>query len=283
MTLTEITFEEIEALRAFHWRATPARRLTRESEAVRFIEDQGFVLLMPIHGAELPSVHGATAGDWGTWWDWKQTLPERKACYYAKILRRRGTFISWDWFPRFYAAYADARPYWRQYREGLLSGDEKRILDLLESQGPMMTRELRLAFGPRSKENTRRVKSIIVDLQTRFLITAAGGDTAGWSHHRWDLVERWVGAACLHQAAQLSQTEARTAIVRKLVGNLFMTTPADIAWLLGWELRAVKELVGRLMEEHAIRLAHVPELDGEVIVPDPWPSRKRPSPRGTKR
>jgi hypothetical protein len=283
MTAPEITFEEVEGLRAFHWRLAPTRRLTRESEAIRFIEDQGFVLLMPIRGAELPSVRGATAGDWGTWWDWKQTLPERRACYYAKILRRRGTFISWEWFPRFYAAYADPRPYRRQYREGLLSRDEKRILDLLESQGPLMTRELRLTFGPRSKENTRRVKSIIVDLQTRFLITAAGGDTTGWSHHRWDLVERWVGARRLHEAGQLTQAAARIDIIRKLVGDLFMTTPADIAWLLGWELRTVKEAVGRLTEEGAIQLAQVPEIDGEVIVPKPWPGRKRPSPRGAKR
>jgi len=266
--------DEIEALRAIHWRLAPERRVTRESEAVRFIEEQGFLLLMPIHGAELPSIHGATAGDWGTWWDWKQTLPERKACYYAKILRRRGTFLSWEWFPRFYAAYADPRPYWRQYREGLISRDEKRLLDLLEREGPMMTRDLRLAFGPRSKENTRKVKSVLVDLQTRFLITAAGGDTTGWSHHRWDLVERWVGAKSLHQAARLSQTDARLAILERLVRNLFMTTAADMAWLLGWERRLVQELTDRLLQKRTVGLARVPEIEAEVLVPRPWPGRR---------
>jgi hypothetical protein len=267
-----ISWDEVEALRAHRWRTARGRRVSTEEDALRFIKELGFVLLMPISGAELPSIHTAARRDW-IWWDWKQTLPERKACYYAKVLRRRGTFISWDWFPRFYRAYADPRPYWRLYRDGLLDRAEKQILDLLANRGPMMTREIRLAFGPRSKENTRRVKSVLVDLQTRFLITAAGGDTAGWSHHRWDLVDRWVPARLLTAADRLSAGEARYEIARQFLRNVAMTTPADIAWVFGWSRREVGLLGDRLIAERKAQLAFLPELEAEVLIPRPWPGR----------
>jgi len=273
MDQLHLSLDEVERLRAHRWRTASGRRVTGERSALRLIEELGFLLLMPITGADLPSIHRATGDEWGVWWDWKQTLPEKKACYYAKVLRRRGTFISWKWFPCFYAAYADARPYWRQYREGLLDRAEKQILDLLADRGPLMTREIRLAFGPRSKENTRLVKSILVQLQTRFLITAAGGDTTGWSHHRWDLVDRWVPARALHAAGRLSPDDACARIAQQLVRNLIATTPADIAWITGWERPQVHALVDRLLNAGKIQTALLPELEAEVLVPEPWPAR----------
>lgn len=264
---------EIEELRAERWRSAPPRQIEDERGALRLIRELGFLLLMPISGAELPNLHQATRREW-SWWDWKQTLPGRKACYYAKLLRRRGTFVSWSWFPTFRAAYADPRPYQRLYRDGLLGQEEKQILDLLAERGPMMTFDLRLAFGPRSKQNTRRVKSILVDLQARFLITAAGGDTKGWSHHRWALVDQWVRPDLLARSRALSESEARARLVAQLVRNLIATTPADIAWVFGWERKQVSAMVADLVEAGEVATALAPELEGEVIVPRPWPGRR---------
>jgi hypothetical protein len=277
-----VSLRDIESLRAHRWRTASARQIGTERSALRLIRELGFVLLMRIRGTELPSVQTATREQWA-WWDWKQTLPGRRACYYAKVLRQRGTFIAWEWFPQFYAVYAYTRPYWRQYRDGLLDPTEKRILDLLEEHGPLMTRELRLLFGERSKQNTRLVKSALTQLQRRFLVTAAGGDTAGWSHHRWDLVERWVPARLLAAATGLTGGEARTDIVRQFVQNIVVTTPADIAWLFGWERREVDGLVAALLQRGEIQTASAPDLGGEVLVPKPWRSgrsRGRRSQRG---
>jgi len=272
MGTRRLAWREIERLRAHRWRTAPERQIGSERGALRLISELGFVLLMPMAGIEFPSIHKATRKAWA-WWDWKQTLPGRKACYYAKVLRRRGTLISWEWFPCFYAAYADDTPYWRQYRDGLLGRSEKQILDLLASSGPLMTREVRLAFGPRSKENTRRVKSILVELQTRFLVAAAGGDTKGWSHHRWDLVERWVARGVLNEAAGMGREEARKRIVRRLVENLLATTAADIAWVLGWRRGEVEAIVAGLLAEGSIETVPVAKLEGEVLVPKPWPAK----------
>ena len=269
-----LSLAEIERLRGCLWRTDPDRQIRDEQGALRLIRELGFLLLMPIAGAELPSIHRATRDDW-SWWDWKQTLPGRKACYYAKVLRHRGTFISWPWFSRFRAALGDRRSYHQLYREGLLDRAEKQLLDLLAEHGPMMTGELRLAFGPRSKQNTRRVKSILVGLQRRFLITTAGGDTEGWSHHRWDLVERWVRADLLAEADRIARSTAREQLLVKCVQNVVATTPADVAWLFGWERPEVEAMVGKLTAAGKLGRAVAPELEGEVIVPNPWPGKGR--------
>jgi len=274
MTGQRIPLKQIAQIRSHLWRTDPSRQIAGERGALRLISELGFVLLMPIAGAELPSIHTATRDAW-SWWDWKQTLPERKVCYYAKVLRRRGTFIAWEWFPAFCASYADPRPYSRQYREGSLSREENHILELLAERGPLMTTEIRLAFGPRSKENTRRVKGSLVDLQRRFLITAAGGDTDGWSHHRWDLVERYVPARLRTAASRLSPEDARSHIAERFVANAVATTEADIQWLFGWERLQVKNLVSDLLASGEIATAFVPEYDAEVLVPQPWPRRRR--------
>lgn len=266
MVTRRLSLDTIERLRAHRWRTAPARQVSDERGALRLVRELGFALLMPIAGAELPNIHQATSKPWA-WWDWKQTLPGRKACYYAKVIRRRGTFISWDWFPCFHAAYADPRPYHEHYRDGLLERDEKLVLDIIAERGPLMTSELRLAFGPRSKANTRRVKSILVDLQTRFLVTTAGGDTAGWSHHRWDLVARWAPPASLAEAARLSPEEARLRLVRQFVRIMVATTEADIAWTFGWERPEVRRSLARLQELGEIAPAWVPELECQVLAP----------------
>lgn len=263
----QVTLSDVERRRARLWRTEAAQRIRTETDALRLIDELGFVLLMPIGDEELPSIHRAAGGEWGVWWDWKQTLPERKACYYAKVIRKRGTFISWKRFPAFYRAYADPRPYYRLYRDGLLDRDEKRVLDLLADNGQMMTRELRLRFGPRSKENTRRLKSILVDLQTRFLIAAAGGETTGWSHHRWDLVERWAPARALTAAKKLTREQARASIIERFVQIMFATTPADISWVLGWGKGEISPLIQRLLDGGKIQRADAPELETEVLVP----------------
>ncbi len=264
--MVEISLRNVERMRAQRWRTASARQIGSERGAARFISELGFVLLMSISATELPSIQAATGDRWA-WWDWKQTLPGRKACYYAKILRRRGTFVAWEWFPIFYAAYADSRPYRRLYRDGLLDRAEKRVMDILDRRGPLMTREVRLAFGARSRENTRRVKSVLVNLQTRFLITTAGGDTAGWSHHRWDLVERWVPPRSLMTAKTLSREQARAQIMEGFVYNMIVTTPADVAWVFGWQRSEVESLVSELREQNRIDTAWVGELEGEVLVP----------------
>ena len=63
--------------------------------------------------------------------------------------------------------------------------------------------------------------------------------------------------------------------------HLVVTTPPDIAWITGWERPQVHALVDGLLDAGTIQSALVPELEAEVLVPKPLPTRRAAS-RKTK-
>jgi hypothetical protein len=50
-------------------------------------------------------------------------------------------------------------------------------------------------------------------------------------------------------------------------------TPADVAWVFGWERSEIAPLVDTLLKTGKLQLAVAPELEAEVLVPKPWPGR----------
>lgn len=255
---TAISMAQLEAYRAGKFHLRRELRVGSEAQALEFIEEAGFVLLW-VSGEQLnlPSLSGAyppQRGDW-QWWQWKQTLPNRKACFYAKILRHKGTFISWRFFPAFYSVYASRFSYEEEWQAGLLDRTQKRLLDLLREQDGLMTKELRLAYGPSSKENTRRVLQALVELQRLFRVCPSGGDTEGWSHHRWKLVEQWVPEQYLHQGRKLAPEQAGGQVVAQYLRNVGASNLAEICWLFGWEKAAAQSFLAQVSGLAEVELA----------------------------
>ena len=245
-----LTLDRLGRLRAYNFRQVSGRHVRTEAKALEFINEVGFLSLIDLAGTQLPSLQMADdRDDWADyktrtlkarwWWAWKQTLPGRKACYYAKILRGRGTFISWRYFPYFYAAYASGRDVETDYRLGLVPRSDKRIMDLLLERGPMDTRSLRLAYAPPSKENTRQLERALARLQAAFRICCAGGSLKGWTLHRWAVVENWA---------------PRRTLLRK--SEKLRHRPRDAVRLLPQR----SENVGQMLVPLAVRLSH------------PWPA-----------
>jgi hypothetical protein len=246
MRKEQISLESLEAYRSRTFHLLPSLRIGTEKKALDFIREAGFLLLwVSKEQLSLPSLSGAYSPggeDWG-WWEWKQTLPEKKACFYAKILRRKGTFISWEMFPCFYAVYGSRASHAEEWRAGLLDRAQKRVLDILEHEGPLMMKELRLAFGPPSKDNTRKVKRALEELQKVFRVCSSGGDTEGWSHHRWDLVERWVPARFLRKGRSMEAEKAGAAIITRYLRTTGAADLAEICWLFSWSRQTAEEFL----------------------------------------
>ena len=265
----QLLLKKIEAERKWNYRQTRDRRVRTEAEALAFIAEVGFLPLMNLAEVDLPSLHASN--DPGrsfaqmNWWDWKETLPEKKACYYAKVLRGRGTFISWKFFPCFCRLYGRSSSYEEDFRQGLLSRQEKRVLDLLSERGPLRTRELRLLFGEPSRANTRALHRALASLQRSFRVTVCGGDLEGWSHHRWDLVERYVPWQRLRAAWSLKPAEARQRLAHKLVQTAVISTAADIAWLFGWPRPSAEETIAELLSAGRLIRVEVQGLEGEYV------------------
>lgn len=81
----------------------------------------------------------------GSWewqlWKWKGSILQESGCAYGKFFNRKAAFISKAWWPDFCNYRRSIYPY---PEEGSV---EESILDILRSEGSMITRELRAACG----------------------------------------------------------------------------------------------------------------------------------------
>ncbi|MFH1524868.1 MAG: hypothetical protein ABIF04_07860, partial [Chloroflexota bacterium] len=108
-----LNMDRLKAHCARTFRLSPATRLTTPAQAADFVNERGFIYFWPIKGVLLPTLWVATAGDRPVpndhddpgqiTWRWKDDSLDKKIWYYAKILRRKATFISLEIAPYFYA------------------------------------------------------------------------------------------------------------------------------------------------------------------------------------
>jgi len=273
-----LSLHEVERLRARRCLRQGLRKIRTQAEAAAFINEVGFATLMGVPETQVPNLSAASVNPgWHVdsskwWWGWKQTLPEKKACFYSKILRGRGTFISWQMFPFFFAVNGDKREYEEEWDAGLMSRDEKRILDLLSSKGPMLTGALRLAFAPRGKSSTAAFHRALASLQLRFRVTVCGGDLSGWSMHRWALAGDWVPRDVMRKARRVSLEKGLEALVLKLLENVVIATPADIAWLFSWPRATAQDTARALTSKGLVIETEVKGLEGRYLALAPLKS-----------
>ena len=271
-----LSLDELAAMRRARYRQTEVTHLRTEADALDFINDLGFVWLINLSDADLPSLHHAAPQPYEgeesrdaekaeSWWDSKQTLPGRKACYYSKVLRGRGTFISWECFPAFHAVYATGNDYEYDYRAGILSRDEKRVLDLIAACPGIPSPELRKRFGPIGKATTRALDRALQSLQETFRITVAGGSLEGWTIHNWALVEDWVPRRHLDEARKTDRSVAQEELALRYVRMAVAVTEGDIAWVFRWKRRATAEMVQRLVDEGRLHEVEVMEMPGVMF------------------
>jgi hypothetical protein len=274
-----MTLDELIETRKARYRQAEGTHLRSDADALDFIEDLGFVWLIDLSEADLPSLQGAAPQPFlsdpyakgstvaRSWWDTKQMLPARKACYYGKVLRGRGTFISWECFPLLYAVYASVNDYQDDYRDGILSRDEKRVLDLIAAHPEIPSPDLRRKFGSVGKDVTRALARALQHLQETFRITAAGGSIEGWTIHNWAPVGDWVAPEHLERARSLDPREAKKQLILRYLRMSVASSVGDIAWVFRWNRREVAGLVQELVQCDETREIEVLGIPGPMYTP----------------
>ncbi len=114
-----ITLDAIQAYRAETFRLRPGLRIANKEQAVAFVNQRGYVYFWPIKEVTLPSLWVAVAGDrpvpdehddpGHVTWGWKDELLGERRCYYAKLLRRRATFVALDVAPALLRPFGELR------------------------------------------------------------------------------------------------------------------------------------------------------------------------------
>ena len=261
----ELTREAVSAGRAAVRSLDDGRKVSTDDDAALFVDQRGIAPLMHLAGCELPSLSEADIRDpWEGFditdgaWRWKEILPQTRRCAYGKFLRGRGFFISWRLFPAFYRlrgrpqnAADGPSDHAGDFADGLLGRLEWAVLEAVDERGPIdsrrLWRELKRTFGG----NRSRFEQALTTLQAGFRVMVAGGDLAGWSMHRWELVERQAPAGLLRQLPD--QECARQALVRQYTANTVVCTTREIAGFFGWSPGETADLCERLRAAGALR------------------------------
>lgn len=152
--------------------------------AKRAIEKHGMLLVYPIAGAsEPPSLWSVAYPRVKMRWEWDDDGDDRVArlwhlreelstsgeVVYAKWFRGRATFFSRDIFRALLATFL-------QYAEALppLSRDARTLLEALEDNSPLSTKQLKRAAGLEGRLNEPAYTRGMKELWTRLLIVAFG-------------------------------------------------------------------------------------------------------------
>lgn len=257
-----LDFDRILAYRRKTFRLTPEWRITARDDAIAFVNERGFVHFWPVRGTTLPSLWTAAAGDrpvadehddpGHVTWAWKDQLLGARVWYYAKVLRRKGTFISLATLPYFYALSenygAPEEDYLQQYREGRLSWEAKTIYEALLNAGPLDTVSLRRAVHMTSRSSDSPFNRGLEALQADFKILPIGVAEAGaWRYaYVFECVHRYYPDLA-EQARPIRQADARARLAELYLRSLGAAQPRDLTALFGWPRDQVDAAVDMLV------------------------------------
>ena len=280
-----MTRAELLARRNHIYRRTPQRRLGNEHDALDFINEVGFCFLFTSEDCELPTLYEAILGDemrnagWrdreiGIAWQWKDTLPARRDCFYGKLLRAKPVLVSLDLFPHFYAIsgnYGELDQYLDEYREGKLSLAAKLIYEALLYHGAMPTSTLRRRANLPGRENARAFERGLVELQMGLKIVKTGiSDANRWHYcYVYDLLPRWLPEQ-MQRGLAIKSRDAYPVILRQYLRDVIVTTPANVSYLFGWSAETTERTIAALVTTGEVSTSVVVDgLDGTWIGTDP--------------
>ena len=275
--MPEILIDRLTAHRRRTFHLRPAKPLSSQAQARRYVDEQGFVFFWPIKGVDLPSLWTAVAGDrpvadahddpGHVTWRWKDDALPKRIWYYAKVLRRKATMISLQLAPFFYALSQNfgsiSEDHILAYEEGRLTLAARKVYDALLAEGPLDSIALRKASqmaGARESEWTRALE----DLQKDFKILPAGVAEAGsWRYaFIYDIAARHC-PDLPQQARRISEVQARKELLETYFSAVGAATRRQAVHLFGWPPELVARALQHLEDAGSLKAALHPRQTGE--------------------
>lgn len=265
---------QLERERDYTFRRTLSRRVRGETSGVRFVEEVGFCtafsrrlnlpcLWVAICGQRNPRMPVHTHHDYGIGltWQLKDSLPEKKLVFYARVLRRLPTLISLEFLPCFYRLFAPlfderetaAPGMTARIPMGAVSLTARGILDRLRTHPAQSTAQLRMNayYGERAM-NKAAFEKAIAELQQKFLVVRTEAQYDPKFTYIWDLFERQYHGA-VRAAARLSRDEALDRVLARYFSVVRYARPADIHSLFGLHSFETHRALKRLTDAGVIR------------------------------
>jgi hypothetical protein len=262
--------------RLANWRQTPETRITGDEGAPALIDQLGIITLYPV-SPEIPNLYHAYMGDptakteakWdspsGIVYSWRWILGRREVGFYAVLVRKRPTFVSWCLLPAVLRLFADLRMPDELYDLGVISSAAYRITQALEAAGGALTTgELREAAGfPAGRDQRAAYLKAVEELDTRLLLAkffTPGDDDA---HHAL-LYLRY--REYVDVAERLTREEALDQVLRVYLPNAIFATPTIMARHLRLEEAELRAGLDQLVEMGQAEKRTLPGYKGGCYV-----------------
>src|SRR5258707_1758198 len=191
----------IERHRDYHFRRVASRRVTGEKRALKFIDEVGFCtgftagmgvpcLREAIAGTREPSMPEHIQHDYaiGMTWRIKDSLPQRRAVYYGKVIARRPSFIAREMLGAFLRLRIEPGGYRKLYMRGGLSNCGQLVMDDLSKRGPAETPLLKPSSAYAQPSRRAVVDRAMAELQEKFLALKVDERAEPFSY-LWDTME----------------------------------------------------------------------------------------------
>ena len=255
--------DALERHRDFHFRRIPARRVTGEKSALKFIGEVGFCTGFT-SGLGVPCLREAIAGtrepvmpehiqhDYaiGMTWRIKDSLPERRLVYYGKVIAGRPSFIARDLLGAFLRLRVEPGGYRKLYAKGGLSHCGKLVMDTLSKRGAAETRVLKLSSGYAQPSRRAVFDRAMKELQEKFLALKVEERADPFSYV-WDTMEhRWPDA--IAEARTITRSHAAYVIVRRIFETTGFGSERAVSRILGIDPALVESTARKLEREGVI-------------------------------
>jgi hypothetical protein len=275
--MPNIDLKQLTAHRRRTFHLPPAKPLLTPSQALRFVNERGFVYFWPIKSVDFPSLWTAVAGDRPVpdvhddpghiTWRWKDDALPKRIWYYAKILRRKATMISLDIAPYFYALSdnygSPEEDHIVAYEEGRLTLAAKNIYDALLKEGALDSISLRKAARLTSAKESEWNRAL-EDLQKDFKILPVGVAEAGaWKYAFVYQITALHYPDLLESARVISESQARSKLLELYFESVGAAQARDAHKLFGWGAELTSRALMRLIQSGKIKIAEHPKQTGE--------------------
>jgi hypothetical protein len=273
--MQEMNISQLYEFRRRTYRIGNSEKIRDINDARNFIDERGFIFFWPISGIDLPSLWIAVAGDrpvadahddpGHVTWGWKDDALAKRYWYYAKVIKRKATFISLEIIPYFYALSKNygslEEDHLLAYREGSLSLAAKNIYAALLDKGVLTTIDLRKEARLQNAKESSFTKAM-EDLQKDFKILPVGiSEAGGWRYsYRYDLTGRYF-PELPERSRSISESVARSKLIEIYLDSVGAAKTHDTQRLFGWPMDLISRTIEAMIQKNQI----IPVLNTQQI------------------
>ena len=161
----------------------------------------GFSLQAHCH----PSVLFSDSGD--DTWEWKGPVIRETGCAYGKFFEKKAAYVSRELFPDLANYRRDGYDFDARYDDGLARFQDKQLYDLIDANGPILSKELRRTGGYaysgrwQKTEGKKGFDSSVTRLQEQCYVLISdfvytldkNGNRRGWGVAEYSTPEKHLG------------------------------------------------------------------------------------------